>query len=210
MSGVWPISVVVLAGGKSRRLGRDKATEKLEGETLLARVLRMLAPLSQDRVVVLDGERGVAGLPQGVRLVTDIYPNMGSLGGLYSGLMAAALFHSLVVACDMPFLNLSLLRYMVTLASDFDVVIPWRDGEMEPLHAIYSKNCLGPMEDSLRRGQLKIISFLSQVRVRYLNQEEVSALDPEQLSFFNINDAVDLEKAHMLARGMAPTSPYEE
>jgi molybdopterin-guanine dinucleotide biosynthesis protein A len=128
-------------------------------------------------------------------VMTDVYPGKGALGGIYSGVKRASNARSLVVACDMPFLNVSLLRYMQALAASYDVVIPRMDQQTEALHAIYSKGCLPFVERQLRREDLRIIHFFPQVRVRYVEQEEIEIFDPQYLSFFNINTEADLEKA---------------
>ncbi len=106
----------------------------------------------------------------------------------------------LVVACDMPLLNLNLLRYMILLSANFDVVIPRIGGKTEPLHAVYSKACIEPIASLLRRNELRIIGFLSQVQVRYVEDHEVDIFDPEHLSFFNINTQDDLMLAQELIR----------
>jgi molybdopterin-guanine dinucleotide biosynthesis protein A len=128
-------------------------------------------------------------------VMTDVYPGKGALGGIYSGVKRASNTRSLVVACDMPFLNMSLLRYMEALAASYDVVIPRMGQQTEALHAIYSKGCLPFVERQLRRGDLRIIHFFPRVRVRYVEQEEIEIFDPQYLSFFNINTEADLEEA---------------
>ena len=132
------------------------------------------------------------------RLVGDVYPGTGALGGIYSGLKAARAEYSLVAACDMPFLDLRLLRYMMLLSPGQDAVIP-RVGELtEPLHAIYSRRCLLPIERVLSAGGLRIMDFFGDVRVRYVEQREIDLFDPQHLSFFNINTYADLERARDL------------
>ena len=189
---------VVLAGGRSQRLGKNKILETLVGRTLIEQVVECLAPIS-DQILIstIPGQQ----LPQfnhHVEIIYDVYPGKGSLGGLYSGLKAARSFHSLVVAADMPFLNRSLLSYMIKIASNYDVVVPRLEGFIEPLHAIYSKSCLEPIESQIKSGQLNIRGFLSQVKVRYLDEVELESFDPEHLSFFNINTRADLERAKEL------------
>jgi molybdopterin-guanine dinucleotide biosynthesis protein A len=113
----------------------------------------------------------------------------------------------------MPFLNLSLLRYMQGLASRYDVVIPRRGQLTEALHAFYSRNCLPLIEQQLLAGDLRIIHFLPHVRVRYVDREEIEVFDPQHLSFFNINSQADLEKAREElnpGRGIAPRRPYPQ
>ncbi len=192
------VSAVVLAGGKSQRLGMDKSLLRFEGEWLLQRLLGQLATLSTDLLVVANDGEKLASL--NVPVVPDARPGMGPLGGIYSGLQTMRCERGLFVACDMPLLNLSLLQYMVRLSPDFDVVIPRVGDETEPLHAIYSKSCLQPIADLLDRGQRRVIYFFDRVRVRYVEPEEIEAFDPDHLSFFNINTLADLQRAQELHR----------
>ncbi len=191
------MTALVLAGGRSRRLGTDKASLDWGGRTLLAATVEKMAAISDDVIIV--GNVGQAHTYPGTRLVRDVYPGKGSLGGIYSGLLVARDFHSFVVACDMPFLNPGLLSYMAGLASGYDVVIPRLGGHVEPLHAIYSKNCLGPMLGLLQKGDLKIIDFFGQVRIRHVEKGEIQGFDPSGLAFFNINTRADLERAKALS-----------
>ncbi len=188
---------MALAGGMSRRLGRNKAVEEIGGERLIERVINRLSEVSSETVVVVAEESRAQALdlPDGVRTAADIYPGHGSLGGIFTGLSAARGDYGIVVACDMPFLNTGLLQFMVDLAPDFDVVVPRVDGRPEPLHAIYSKSCLEPIESRLKRQDLKIALFFEEVRVAYVDEEDIDLFDPERLSFFNVNTQQDLDKA---------------
>jgi molybdopterin-guanine dinucleotide biosynthesis protein A len=135
-----------------------------------------------------------------MEIVVDVYPDKGPLGGIYTGLLASQSSHSIVVACDMPFLNTELLRYMIELSGGLDAVVPrLGEGMVEPLHAIYSRSCLDNMKIRLERNQLGINSFLDTVRVRYVERAECQRLDPQLLSFFNINYQSDLDRAIALA-----------
>ena len=192
------VSGIVLAGGQSSRLGTDKSLVNMNGQPLIEQIVAKLARLSDDVIIATNSPEKYDHLE--ARLVGDIYPGKGALGGIYSGLWAAANAYSLVVACDMPFLDLNLLRYMILLACGHDVIIP-RIGELlEPLHAIYSKSCLEPIDRLLARGGLKIIDFFSEVRVRYVEEDEVDIFDPQHLSFFNVNTLSDLEEMKKMAR----------
>jgi molybdopterin-guanine dinucleotide biosynthesis protein A len=192
------VSGIVLAGGQSSRLGTDKSFVNVNGQSLIEQIVAKLARLSDDVIIVTNSPEKYHHLE--VRVVGDIYPGKGALGGIYSGLRAAANTHSLVVACDMPFLDLNLLRYMILLARGHDVVIPRVGGFPEPLHAIYSKSCLEPIDRLLARGGLKIIDFFPEVRVRYVEEDEVDIFDPQHLSFFNVNVPGDLEEMKKLVR----------
>lgn len=197
------ITSMVLAGGKSTRLGTDKALLTLcsgqrgvTAQTMMGGIVEKLLTISKEIIVVGDLKRGYEHLK--ARLVSDVYPGAGSLGGIYSGLQAAIFSHALVVACDMPFLNVRLLRYMISLPRDYDVLIPKLGGRLEPLHAIYSKNCLSPIEGLLRCGDLCILDLFDQVRVRYVAEEEIERYDPKHLSFFNINTPSQLREAEAI------------
>jgi len=184
------------------RLGRDKVVEAVGNTSLLERVVSNLSLFNSDIIIVTAVKQF---LPQFIdypklRLVTDIYPGKGALGGIYTGLATSDSFYNLVVACDMPFLNQDLLCYMVQLADGFDLVMPRLGNLVEPLHAVYSKGCLAPMENLLKQGNLKVSDLLALVKVRYLDAEEIDQLDPKHLSFFNINTETDLETAQELAR----------
>ena len=193
-------SGVALAGGMSRRLGRNKAVEEIGGKRLIERVIDRLSKVSSETIVIAaDEARAQAlGLPDGVRTATDIYPGHGSLGGIFTGLSASRGDYGIVVACDMPFLNTGLIQFMADLAPDFDVVVPRLNGRPEPLHAIYSKNCLEPIESRLKRQDLKIALFFEEVRVAYVDEEDIDLFDPDRLSFFNVNTQDDLDKAMLL------------
>ena len=195
------VSGIVLAGGLSRRLGRDKAVEPIGGEPLIARCIGRLSAVADEIIVVVNGiERGEQlPLPTTCRVASDVYADSGSLGGIFSGVSAMGDEWGVVVACDMPFLNIALLKHMLSLREGFDAVVPVLDGRPEPTHALYSKACLPHIERRLQAGDLKIARFFDDVSVRYVSQEEVDAHDPDHLSFFNVNTQSDLDKALALA-----------
>ena len=197
------ITSIILAGGRSSRLGREKLAEVIAGKSLIERAINSLSSLSQEILIVISQKQARSSLslytyPE-AKTVVDLHSGKGSLIGIYTGLVHSTNFLNLVVACDMPFLNLELLRYMVKIAPGFDVVIPRIDDQMEPLHALYSKNCIKPMEERIKEGNLKITGFFDSVKVRYVGEEKLNRFDPERLSFFNINTEADLERARMLA-----------
>ncbi len=193
-------SSIVLAGGKGLRLGRYKALVELDGQNLLQRVVSRLGFLNGEIIIVIDeGQQPppVTGYPK-LKIVTDACPGKGPLVGIYTGLLNSDSMYNLVVACDMPLLNRHLLGYMLKISAGFDVTIP-RLGEMvEPLHAVYSKNCLGVIHKLLGEDSLKIDRLLGRVRVRYVETGEIDNFDPEHLSFFNINNKDDLKIARKL------------
>ena len=194
------VTSIVLAGGKNLRLGRSKALETLNGRSLIERVIERLRPLTSQILIVTSQEQLDLPVADKAEILVDLYPDKGPLGGIYTGLLASQSSHSIVVACDMPFLNSELLRYMIELTGNFDAVAPrLEEGMAEPLHAIYSKSCLGKIKKRLEHNQLGVNSFLSTLRVRYVERAETQRLDPQLLSFFNINYQSDLDRAITLA-----------
>jgi molybdopterin-guanine dinucleotide biosynthesis protein A len=119
----------------------------------------------------------------------------GALVGIFTGLKTARSQHCLTVACDMPFLNIDLLRYMISVSEACDAVIPRMGDMIEPLHAVYSKDCVEPIRLQFDSGNLKISDLLDKVRVRYVDREEIERYDPQHLSFMNVNSENDLNKA---------------
>jgi molybdopterin-guanine dinucleotide biosynthesis protein A len=198
------ITAVILAGGQSRRLGRDKAVEPFDGEPLIRRVIRRATEAVSARhvvVVVADTDRAAAlPLDADHETAVDVFPDCGSLGGIYTGLNASTTEWSLVTACDMPFLSAPLLSHLAGLRDGVDAVVPVVDGRPEPTHALYRRRCLPAIETRLRAGQLKISGFFDDVAVRYVSEDVIRSLDPELLSFFNINRPEDLERAKELAQ----------
>lgn len=199
-----PITAVILAGGRSRRLGRDKAIEPFVGEPLIRRVIRRASEAvsaSQVVVVVADSDRAAAlPLDDDHLTAVDVFPDCGSLGGIYTGLDATSTKWSLVTACDMPFLSAPLLAHMAALRYGVDAVVPVVAGRPEPTHALYNRRCLPAIECRLRAGQLKISGFFDDVDVRYVPEDEIRTFDPDLLSFFNINRPEDLDRAMELVR----------
>lgn len=195
------VSGVVLAGGMSRRLGRNKAVEPIEGEPLIRRVIGRLSKVTDETVVVVNDRRRAneLPLPESSRVVMDAFPDGGSLGGIYTGLKASMNGWAAVVACDMPFINAALFTRMLDIRDGFDVVVPVLDGRPEPTHALYSKVCLPNMQRRLQADDLKIARFFGEVRVNYVHQDEVERLDHDLLSFFNVNTQDDLDRALILA-----------
>ena len=202
------ISSVILAGGQSRRMGANKAFMRVGGRAIIERVIEKVALVGDEIILVANSPDEYAHL--GYPTISDVYPGKGSLGGIHSGLKAASNPYALVVACDLPFLNGALLRYMALLASGHDLVVPRTEQGIEPLHAIYSKACLPAMEPALQQDNLRVIAFFSQVRVRYVEQEEIETLDPQLLSFFNVNSPDDLQWAKEMAAAIALLSVQDE
>jgi molybdenum cofactor guanylyltransferase len=197
------ISVAIQAGGRSERMGRDKALVPLGGRPLITHVLERAAPLGDDILVTTNAPKDYAFLG-GVRLVPDERPGSGALAGLRTALGAARREVVLVLACDLPFVSVPLLRHMLHLAEEAEAVVPrWR-GELEPLHAVYRRSCLPAIDQALGAGQRRMISFLPAVRSVFVEQDRVASFEASGLTFFNINTPRDLQKAEAMLAQAAP------
>ncbi len=162
-------------------------------ETVLAHV----ADMGQEIFIVTNHPEPYAYL--GVPTVSDIFPGNGPLGGMHAALSHARNPHTLMVACDMPWLERPLLQYLITLRHTADVIVPRWDKFPEPLHAVYSKNCLPAIETNIQAKLLKIIRFYDKVKVRYVARDEIERFDRNGRSFANINTPQDLSQAQKKA-----------
>jgi molybdopterin-guanine dinucleotide biosynthesis protein A len=194
------LGTIILAGGQSRRMGTNKALLRLtpDGPTLIEQVIATLRPFGPALLVTNTPEvYAWLDLP----MVPDALPGTGALGGLYSGLDAATALYNFVVACDMPALQPALLQYMAEQPREYDVLIPrWQEPgdtrpQLETLHAVYSRACLPAIRAHLDAGDLRLISFLPDVRVRYLDEPALRQVDPTLRSFRNLNTPDDLAQA---------------
>jgi molybdopterin-guanine dinucleotide biosynthesis protein A len=186
------VSAAIMAGGKSTRMGQDKAWIELDGEPLIKRVADVLA-LVADEVIVVANDAKYESL--GLRVVRDRYPTGGALGGIATGVGAAANETVLVAACDMPFLSADVWRLLLGHAGEADVVIPRVGGEYETLHALYTKACVPQMARAIAENRLRVISFFDQVRVLAVEEPELRAVDPTLRAFTNVNTPEELASA---------------
>ena len=201
-----PISGAVLAGGLSTRMGTDKALLPLRpgDPPLAAVVVERLRSAVSDVVLIAPERPGYDAL--GAPVVPDRYPGAAALGGIATALEAVTHEHCLVVACDLPFLNPRLLRWLAASAAGWDVVIPRLPGESrqgrgavyQTLHAVYGKGCLPAIRGRLASGDLRVVGFFDEVRVREVDESEVRALDPDLRSFFNANTPQAADEARRL------------
>jgi molybdopterin-guanine dinucleotide biosynthesis protein A len=197
-------AAIVLAGGRSTRLGRDKASEPLLGLPLLQRVLDRVDGLVDGRIVVVRAGQvlpAVAG--HDFVIVEDLYPDAGPLGGIYTGLAAMQAPHAVVVACDMPLLQRRLISELLRLAPAHDLVVPVDEGLPQPLCAAYAKACIEPIRRQIEAGDLRIMNAFEHLRARYLAPVEWRAFDPQGLSFQNLNREEDLARAAALLQAEA-------
>lgn len=196
---ITDIAGVLIAGGKSRRMGRDKRFVPVSGRTLFERTLDVLESVFQEIIVVLA--EPVPGLDvRGRQLVFDAIPDCGSLGGLYTGLLSTNLPRAFAVACDMPFLNPGLVRYFAEFDRLADIVVAELATGLHPMHAVYSQNCRPLLESMAQRRDLKIQRLFLEpdLLVRIVRERELAPLDPGLRSFQNINTPQDLALAESL------------
>jgi len=186
------VSAAIMAGGKSARMGQDKAWIELDGEPLITRVARVLGEVADEVLVVANDPRYET---LGLRVVRDRYPQAGALGGIATGLGAASHDAVLVAACDMPFLSADLWRLLLGHTGEADVVIPRVAGEYETMHALYRKSCLPHMARAIAENRLRVISFFDAVSVKAIDEVELRAVDPTLRSFTNVNTPEELASA---------------
>jgi molybdopterin-guanine dinucleotide biosynthesis protein A len=192
------VTGILLAGGKSRRMGEDKRHLVVGEQTLLERGLAVLHSFFQEVLVVIAQDSPPLGVD--ARVVRDLVPDCGSLGGLYSGLMQATTPWVFVVACDMPFLNQAVIAQFTSRRATADIVMAKLDARLQPMHALYGKQCLPVLEQMIRARQLKIQEITSQssLRVCYVTEADLLTIDPSGRSFYNVNTLADLEAARSL------------
>lgn len=185
-----PITGVILAGGKSLRMGRNKALIEIDGIPIIDRIHRVFKDLFKEIFIITDQDDLFRHLQ--AKAWKDLYPNRGALAGLYTGLYYSSFQYSFCVACDMPFLNARLIQFLARTLDGEDVLVPKTEDGLQPLHAFYSKNCLGPVKALLDRGGDRIIDFYDSVKVRFVEEKDFLFLDPGRESFININTPEEL------------------
>lgn len=185
------ISAVIIAGGQSRRFGGDKSLFNYQGKPLIEHVINAVRPVISRITIAGDDAGKFSHL--GLDSYPDSIPGMGPIGGVYTALRRAISERIFVFACDMPGLNRDLIRYMAALSKKFDITVPVIGGWYEPLHAVYSKACLIPLEKSIQSGNRQIIRFFEDAAVRKVTEEEIRTFTDPQTVFRNINYRSDAE-----------------
>ena len=176
--------------------GDPKALMDLGGKRIIVRIVDVLRPVLPDLLIVTNAPELYAFL--GLPMASDVFPDHGSLGGIYSGLKAAKGGAAFTVACDMPFLEPEVVRLVVSRAGEADVVIPKVGDQYETLHALYAKTCLPHMEAMLRAKRFKVIGFFPQVKVLEIPEAEVARLADPGVCFMNVNTPDELTRARAL------------
>ena len=189
-------TAIILAGGKSSRMGRTKALLPFGNEPLIAHLVRQLHRKFKRVVVVAAPDQDLPPLP--VKMVRDEIAYQGPVGGIYYGLKAATGTGAFVTSCDAAFLNLPLISFLTSQILNYDVVVPYWQDRFQPLHAVYRTTVAPLLKEQLERGELRPIFLYDKVRTRKVGEEEIHRFDPEGLSFFNMNAPDDYARALML------------
>lgn len=184
------LSGVILSGGQSLRMGKNKAFIKIEGVPIITRIHALFEILFQEIIIVTNQKELFSNFDS--KIYSDLHPKQGVLGGLYTGLFFSSFTYSFCVACDMPFLKESVIGYLIKDIKEYDVIVPRTKDGLQPLHAIYSKNCLEPIKKIVEQGKYKIIDFYPMVKVKVIEEEEFVSLDPMRESFINVNTPEEL------------------
>ncbi|MEK6725653.1 MAG: molybdenum cofactor guanylyltransferase [Deltaproteobacteria bacterium] len=187
------VTGIILAGGKSSRMGRNKALLDFGGRSIIEHTVDLFKSIFPEVILVTNTPEEYANL--GIKTVTDIFPGKGSLGGIYTGLVHSSHDYSFIASCDMPFLRRELIEFLINLNKGYDVVVPrLRDGH-EPLHAVYSKKCINKIKEMINKGDLRIIGFYPEVRVKEVTEDELAPYISEPSPFVNINTPEEYDDA---------------
>ena len=186
---------IILSGGKSIRMGENKAFIEIEGIPIIHRIYNLFERLFDEVIIVTNQKEIFSNL--NAKIYEDLIPNRGALGGLYTGLFFSSFLFSFCVACDMPFLKESVVRFLTANIGDYDVVVPKTKDGLQPLHAVYSKNCLKPIKKIIDEGKWRIFDFYSIAKVKIVEEREY------QTKIFSLGvpilyqDAATIEKANL-------------
>ena len=186
------VTGIILAGGKSSRFGSNKALAKFKGIPLIERATGVLSRIFENLMIITNSPLEYSYLK--IPLYQDIVKGLGPVGGIYTGLDALADDWAFFCACDMPFINEGLVRYITGIRNGFDAVVPKVDWKIEPLHALYSKNCLPAMKELIYKKEYQTIKAFSNMNVRFVEEEEIKTHDPRLKTFLNVNKQDELEK----------------
>lgn len=185
-------TAAVLAGGRSLRMGTDKALLPLEGKPMVVRQVELLQT-AFERVLVVTNSETTRETLGSVPSVSDLIPDQGPIGGLHAALSAAPTEWILAIGCDMPFVNVGFARHLFELTEGFDIVAPSSGELLETMHTYYSRRCLPAIERQISRGERKLIRFFHDLRVRTVPVEVAQGYDPGLRMFMNVNTPEEFE-----------------
>ena len=200
----FPVTGVILAGGKSRRMGANKALMQLGEDSLIGHIIRRMRLVTDELLLITNSPTEYAHLD--LPMHADVIPNTGALGGIYTGLTSASYDAVICVACDSPFLEPKLLTYLVSVLGEYDAVMPYTSNHndtqiiLQTLCGVYSKRCLPIIASMLQASELRVHALQEWARVQSVSPEVWQKLDPEGMSFFNINTPADFDLANSYMR----------
>jgi molybdopterin-guanine dinucleotide biosynthesis protein A len=193
-------SGIILAGGKSSRMGRTKALLPLNNKTVIEHMVEELESIFPSILISTNEEQTYQFLNK--KMVADIYPNKGPLSGIHASLVASETELNVITACDMPFISRDVAQFISAKLIDYDAVIPQVASKLQPLFGGYKKRIASILEEQLQKEELKLVSLLDRVNVCILVEEDFKglALENVQRSFFNMNNPTEYKEAEMLLR----------
>jgi len=171
-------------------MGQNKAFIQIDGMPIIQRICSLFKQLFQEVIIVTNETELFQNLD--AKVYADVIPNKGALGGLYAGIYYSVFKYSFCVGCDMPLINKSLVQFLIQNIGDEDAIVPRTKDGLQPLHAVYSKNCLNAIKETIDRGRYRILDFYSKVKVKIIEEEEFICLDPSKASFINVNTPEEL------------------
>jgi len=190
------VTGIILAGGKSSRLGRDKAWEDVGGQRIIDRVIGALQSSCDEVLIIGDRpeRQNELSLPKCIQYRSDELKGRGSIGGLYTGLKSSDTLWSLVVACDMPFISRELIRFMLSIISKnrCDAIVPVINGRYQPTHALYNSTCIPFIEKNISSGNFRMDSYFDEIYLEEISEDVINSIKGAELSFFNVNTEDDL------------------
>ena len=192
------ITGIILAGGSSRRYGKSKAFLEINGIPLIERIAEKMAGIFQEVILIANEKEQFAYL--GLPVVEDVKKGLGPLGGIYTGLLSISNEAGFFVACDMPFIDEGLIRYMAGTRDNHWAVVPSVGDEIEPLHAIYSKSCLGDIKNLISSEIYQVRRFYDNIDVRYVKESEIIKFITPEIAFLNINTPDEYTRIHSLLK----------
>lgn len=189
-------TAVILAGGKSSRIGQNKALLKVGENRMLEEAVKILSG-EFDEILISANDDSYKDLNR--RVIHDIHKNLGPLGGVHATLQQSRHHTNFFTACDMPFMDVRLAVYLISLVEGYDAVVPKIGEYYQPLFAVYTKNCLPAVENLIHNGRRKLSAFYDNVKVKFVNLEELRKFGNPDVMFFNINTPLDIELAKHIA-----------
>jgi molybdopterin-guanine dinucleotide biosynthesis protein A len=190
-------SGIIMAGGRSSRMKFNKAFAEVGGKSVIKIIIEKLQPLFQELIIISNEPQLFTSF--GLPIYQDIYPYLGPVGGIHSALVNASYDQMFILGCDMPFMNMQLVEYMLSRISNYDSVVPEIDGYLQPLAAVYNRSCLPVFTECLEHDKLKLTLIFNELNALVLKEDELQKFGSVREMFFNVNDPDALAEAQKIA-----------